>query len=157
MIRITPLRRWCAVTIVVLLLCLLTAIGWRVHRNYSRQANLASLAAAINVYYQEFGALPDTLEPVRRQGCFGLEGLAIDSCGQATLDGRRLRYLKATQPGFVVVVATETSPSDRVYIVLGDPSTHVIDAQGLVGVLTTDESRRRACGQPSCWPAEDAD
>ncbi|RPI63024.1 MAG: hypothetical protein EHM48_03130, partial [Planctomycetaceae bacterium] len=129
---------------VISLVFAVAVVSWQIHSYFANQAQWAVLSAALSAYQQQSGTLPDNLEPVLKACYFGIEShLAIDSQGQATLNGQRLSYLQATSPGFVVVVE-ESSRDKRTYIISGDPSSHQADSRKLKKILDMDNSKRQA-------------
>ena len=150
-INASCLQRCWGVMLSFLLILVAIAFFLRgIDQRWKRQTPMTLLAAAINVYHDEYGVLPDSLEPVVNTGLLGLKSFKAVSDGDMEVDGVRMHYIRATEPGFIVVV--ETQPAwRRGYIILGDMSSHHVSQSELQKILVDDERRRIEAGQPQGW------
>ena len=144
--------------ILIVALCLVVVAAWwlrDVSRDSGSGTNMALLAAGLFEYQLRSGGLPETLSPLRESGAFGLkQRMPMDENGDFGFPGQRIRYLRATLPGYVIAVDVVPLRSGRIlYIVSGDSSVHQTDGETLSEMLAEDDEKRKANGQPVGWAA----
>lgn len=158
-------RRVVLWSIAITLAGLLAAFGliWLERCNYqwARGGHLATLAAAVNVYYQQHATLPPQLDEIEATGLYGKAPYRAPANGwEQTASGPPPVYLPATaappDEGFIVALEgiTSRTPEERGYVILGDTVWHRADPGQLAALLAEDNARRERAGEPRRWRIE---
>lgn len=154
------LRQCMTIAIVAVLTASVTVLGSvfveRWCYTFERGMHLATLAAAINVYRQEHGTLPQHLESIEEQRYYGdaPHHTPIGLLGAKA--GPKPHYLPARKVegvDFIVAVEAKTrrTPAERGFVVLGDMAWRAADESELKGLLAADDRARAANGIAKRW------
>jgi hypothetical protein len=118
-------------------------------------SHAASLAAAINVYYDREHKLPDALEGIARTGLYGQTAYEIPGAPS----GSRPLYLPVhhwdgKSRVIVAVTGGPPYPNRRAYVILGDRNVYYATDAELADLLSEDDNLRESLGEDGRWASK---
>lgn len=134
----------------ILGICIIIIIGisilWPLFKSWAKRWNVggsaALLAAAVTIYQDQYDELPENLETILKTGFFGIDQRYNIQNGQIRISDQPVKYLKATEPGFIIAVFDEMD-GEVYYVISGDTSSHLTDKEGIIKILQKDNELRK--------------